>query len=69
MAPPYGSGFARASTDSPVNRARCRSANLGIFHWTMRSHFTMCGKGFTPRKAAFRSSNAISHVWRSGKPM
>src|SRR5882724_8755018 len=34
-----------------------------------RIHFTMCGKGFTPRNNAFRSSNAISHVCSKGKPM
>ena len=39
------------------------------FYWTARSHFTMCGKGFTPRKRAFGSSKAISHACSSGKPM
>jgi hypothetical protein len=34
-----------------------------------RTHFTMCGKGFTPRKRAFGSSKAICQAWSSGNPM
>lgn len=45
------------------------SVKLGLCYWTVRSHFTMCGKGFTPRRRAFGSSKAISQAWNSGKPM